>query len=383
MKERNNKLFRILDSSLGLVLTLLVGSFRKKRNASVNARRILVIKLGAIGDTLLLSSLLKSISNSREVEIHILVCQNNEEAIDGSVRARKKYVLELGKVLRNPFYFTAFIRELRKELYDVVIDFEQWAYFDSLIAALAKSRLKFGFRINGKKKHFVFDESFFHRKDFHEIDNFIGLFKLARFPLEEKRLSFSIEEYDKKKVRALLRENGLTNKRIVIFHPFSGGRKSFLKEWPLEKFIELGNKIISSYEDIHIILTGGKEDRRRAEFVAGKIGNRVTSLAGRLNLKETAALLKEATLLVTVNTGIMHLGAALETPLVVIEGPVDSKRFGPLSKAKKEVRKNVYCSPCLYLGTEGNCKDPVCIKKIEVQEVFDVVDHFLQNERKS
>ena len=79
------------------------------------------------------------------------------------------------------------------------------------------------------------------------------------------------------------------------------------------------------------VLTGGRNDIDKSAFLAGELGNggvQVTDLAGTCSLAQTAALIQRADAVVSVNTGIMHMAAALGTPVVGLDGPTSSLRWG-------------------------------------------------------
>ena len=90
-------------------------------------------------------------------------------------------------------------------------------------------------------------------------------------------------------------------------------------------------------------------------------------------------ILERARLVVSVDTGIMHLAAAVHAPLVALQGPTSKKRWGPLSDRAVVVRVGEKCRPCISLGFESNCDNPICMKNITVDMVLDAVDTVLKS----
>lgn len=95
--------------------------------------------------------------------------------------------------------------------------------------------------------------------------------------------------------------------------------------------------------------------------------------AGRYNLKEMENILGHAEFLVSVNTGIMHMGAAVGVPLIALHGATSVKRWGPLSDRARNIWTHEKCQPCISLGFESKCKDPICMKHITVDMVMDEI----------
>src|SRR4030067_3380926 len=95
-----------------------------------------------------------------------------------------------------------------------------------------------------------------------------------------------------------------------------------------------------------------------------------TNLAGKLPLRDTAIVLKRTLLLVTVNTGIMHVGAALGVPLVALHGPTSSKRWGAYMKNGCQIAIESPIPGCgdLNLGFDYPAKPPPCMEGVAVEE---------------
>lgn len=141
----------------------------------------------------------------------------------------------------------------------------------------------------------------------------------------------------------------------------------------------MGKQIFEEY-GFKICLSGGKEDAKAAETLVQqmqKMGIDAVSMAGKYNLKEMESVLVQAKLLVTVNTGIMHMGAAVGVPLVALHGATSVTRWGPVSKKVRNVWAHEPCQPCISLGFESKCKNPVCMHHISVGMVMANVEAIL------
>lgn len=134
-----------------------------------------------------------------------------------------------------------------------------------------------------------------------------------------------------------------TRRPLIGVH-VSGGRAS--KQWHLDRFADAARAVAAASAGT-VILTGSPADRPLVDEVAAKLeGVRVLSLAGRLDLPGTAALLERLDVLITGDTGPMHLAAAMGAPVVALFGPSDPRRYGPRARLERILRVQLPCSPC-------------------------------------
>ena len=156
-------------------------------------------------------------------------------------------------------------------------------------------------------------------------------------------------------------------------HPFS--RVSARRLWPLESFQKLATLFDQTLGLKVILSASGKGEIK----LVRKIGQGLPSsviLAEDLDILELACLLKKASLAVTVDTGPMHIAAALETPLVAIFGPTPVHLTSPWGKGEKRVlQKDLPCSPCRGKGIR--CYNNRCMKEITPEEVFKAAEEML------
>jgi ADP-heptose:LPS heptosyltransferase len=124
----------------------------------------------------------------------------------------------------------------------------------------------------------------------------------------------------------------------------SGGRQS--KQWHLDRFAAVARAVAAATGGT-VVLTGSATDRPMVDDVEAKLaGTPVRALAGALDLPETAALVGQLDVLITGDTGPMHLAAAMGAPVVALFGPSDPARYGPRARAERLLRVQLPCSPC-------------------------------------
>jgi lipopolysaccharide heptosyltransferase II len=152
----------------------------------------------------------------------------------------------------------------------------------------------------------------------------------------------------------------------------SGGRP--IKQWHLDRFAEVATSLARSH-DATIVLTGIEDDRTMVRAVRDAIPGdvRVVDVSGQPSLLELAAIIERLALLVTGDTGPMHLAAAVGTPVVAVFGPSDPARYAPSTANARVVRIDLPCSPCNRIRLPpARCVGhvPDCLDGITVEHVL-------------
>jgi len=361
--ERGNELLRFLDRYLGIPIVVALGVFKRRRTKIADVKKIALLKTAAIGDTVLLSAVIKDIKeNIPESEITLFTGSSNYEIAKIIAEVCNIDVVKLP--VKNPLKAIGLIKQYK---FDVWLDFGSWPRLDALLSYFANADFKVGFKTKNQYRHYVYDVTVEHNGGIHEIYNYRNI--VRQIGIEGSNLP-SIDiglACDK-------------NERLITVHMFPGGSKSYLKEWPETYWIQLIDYLTS--KGYFIALTGAKVDRKRALHIYDlcKKKNFINVVAGELSLRDVILLLRKSSLVVSVNTGIMHLASALNCNLVALHGPTSSKRWGPLNKNSVAIQSPLKCSPCLNLGFEYGCNDNRCMRAISVDTVIEAVERFITTE---
>jgi lipopolysaccharide heptosyltransferase II len=164
------------------------------------------------------------------------------------------------------------------------------------------------------------------------------------------------------------------NRPVVGIHA-SGGRQ--IKQWDPSRFAEVAGRLVRSH-GARIVLTGSAADRPDVDRLKGALpaGIQVSDLAGDFDLLTLGAILERLTVFLTGDTGPMHLGAAVGTPIVGIFGPSDPTRWGPLDPSARIMRIDLPCSPCNRIRrppTRCVGHVPDCLDRIPAGRVYETV----------
>ncbi len=157
---------------------------------------------------------------------------------------------------------------------------------------------------------------------------------------------------------------------IVGLH-VSGGRP--VKQWDLERFATAAERLARERQAT-IVFTGTTDDRAIVDRVIARLPPDIRSIdaAGALDLPVLGALLQQMDLLITGDTGPMHLAAAVGTPIVALFGPSDPARYGPLTDRARVLSADLWCRPCNRVRRPPDrCSHdvPDCLRSIQVDDV--------------
>jgi heptosyltransferase-2 len=159
---------------------------------------------------------------------------------------------------------------------------------------------------------------------------------------------------------------GLNGPRFLIgLNP--GAAFGPAKRWLPERFAALADRLMGAL-NADVLIFGSSEERPLAEEIAGAMKHTPTVLAGGTSLRQLLALMAQCRLIVTNDSGPMHLAAALGVPLVAIFGSTDERATGPVGARIRIVSRRVDCSPC---GLRECPIDFRCMRGISVEEVFE------------
>ncbi|WP_449242842.1 glycosyltransferase family 9 protein [Desulfovibrio sp.] len=364
VQERGNPLLRALDARLGPSLVFCAGLFKGRGRPPERPGSLAALCLGCIGDTILLSGPLADLAKAHpDCRITLFAGAANSGVARMIPAAAEVVALPLAR----PLAAAALLRAPGP--FDALLDFGQWPRISALFSALAPAGFKAGFRTPGQHRHYAYHAAVEHRADRHEIDNFRALAALLG---AEGRGAPVIAPPP-----APPGGEPAPGRPFAVLHAFPGGSRSGMKEWPEERWLDLARALLG--RGLEVLFSGGPSDAVRAEALADALGDpRARSVAGA-PLDRTARLLQLAAVVVSVNTGIMHLAAALGAPLAALHGPTSVLRWGPLGQPERTISlaPGLSCAPCLHLGFEYGCRDNACMRDIGVDATLEAVDRLL------
>lgn len=320
-------------------------------------QKILIIRFSSIGDIVLTTPIVRALKQQLpNAEIHYLT----KESFAGILKPNP-YIT---KIHSFKVKLTEVVPQLKKEGFNYVIDLHK-----NLRSNLVKLQLR--------KKSYTFDKLNFEKwlivnfkidllPKIHIVDRYFGAVKKLGVKNDGKGLDYFIPKEDEFDLKELPKSHQNGYVAFVI------GAKHATKRLPFEKLLETCKKI-----DFPIVLLGGPDEAVTAQRLVDKLDESIFSAVGEISLHESASLLKNARLVVTYDTGLMHIAAAFDKDIVSIWGSTVPE-FGMYpylpegGKGKSEIIevKNLKIRPCSKIGYEkcphGHFK---CMRLINEDEI--------------
>jgi 3-deoxy-D-manno-octulosonic-acid transferase/heptosyltransferase-1 len=339
---------------------------------------ILIVKLSAIGDVIHTLPALNALRDHYpDAHITWLVEAAAADLVTGHraldrviVSHRKHWIRQLkGSSRRQALSdIRRFWRDLRDTRYDIIIDFQ----------ALLKSGLLV-WLANGDRK-IGFDKGMQHQEHSYRLLNerippvdmevhalTRGMLLLNAIGVEAKRIVYDIPVtgQERDRVTSLLSNHGINGARpLVAINPVALWET---KLWVNDRFATLADRLVHDC-GVDIVFTGGPGDRSVIQAIRRMMSAPAADFSGRTTLPMLAALYQRSVLLVTTDTGPMHLAAAVDTPVVALFGPTAPWRTGPYGDGHRVVRTAPSCSPCFKRQCDVHqCR---CMRDITVQQVL-------------
>jgi lipopolysaccharide heptosyltransferase II len=257
----------------------------------------------------------------------------------------------------------AFTRMIKKAKYDVCF-FLKPSSTKAVMALLAGIPERIGFA--GKKAPLT-KEVDMPSGGVHRADQLLALAAASGITKADGTYECFIREEERERAGAVLREAGGGAGKMIAMNP--GGNWG-PKRWPEDNFAGLAKRIIASYGDTEVVITGSEKDVELGNKIAEAVNDKKCySVAGKTGLNELAAIFQKCELVVSADSGPLHLAAATGTTVIGIYGPTSHKITGPRGRGRSVVlAKDVGCEVPCYV--EKCDKNYTCMRSITADEVF-------------
>ncbi|MFN4197271.1 MAG: glycosyltransferase family 9 protein [Caldimicrobium sp.] len=335
--------------------------------------KLLIVKLSALGDviqTLPALAYLKKVLPSAQIDW--VVEERNSQLLQDHPYL-SKLILFNKSYLKNIYQLKKFFLELRRDEYTAVIDF-QGLLKSALITFFTKKLYSIGFSNSKEGSHFFYKVKFApYDKELHAVKRYLLLAQKSYFFLLEGK-EVQPDEIDIIRDVPIPEEKPQyfeTKKPYFILIPSARWET---KLWPLhywENFINLSKAL---RKDFNFYFVGGNQEpfKTFAESLSEKYEG-VYSLIGKTNLKELVYLMKRCEIVITVDTGPMHLASLLNKPIIVLFGPTSPQRTGPWSDAYIVLKADLPCQPCF----KKNCAITQCMLLLKPETLYNTLQTFL------
>lgn len=339
-------------------------------------KKILIFNVNWLGDVIFSSSFIRAVRETfPDSYITCAVPPRCRETLEANTRINELTLFDESGSEKTFLGKINFALKLRKESFDIAFILHR-SLTRALITFIAGIRMRVGY--NTKRRGFLLTKKLnLPTRDVHRVEYFLELARATGADTSKKDYEFFITESDRKRATRILESESVNyNDKIVALNP--GGNWN-PKRWPVDKFAELADQLIEKYR-VKILITGAEKDKSLANEISSGMRNKPISICGKTKIRELASIFEMAKLVISGDSGPMHIAVSVGVNVVALFGPTSAGITGPYGKGNYVViRKDVGCNiPCYDFG----CRDNRCMKAISVDDVIGAIEEkgYLNNE---
>ncbi len=339
---------------------------------TLRLKKILVIKLSALGDVILSIPSLQAIRKKfPEAVLKVLVGDASASILDGCPYINERIIYELNSGEKGFRKVLLLAGRLRKEDFDIVIDLQN-NRTSHLLSFLSMANLRYGYD-NGKWSLFLNRKIKDSGLPIEPVEHqFRTLAMLGIQRGDEVPLLWPKKE-DYEWADNFLEENWIDERRVLVGINIAASTRWQSKRWSVENIASLCDALAKKH-DIRTVLTGLAEDIDSAKQIAKLSTSKPIIAASRTDIMQLAALISRFRVYVTIDSAPLHIAAAMKVPVVALFGPTDPKRHMPKTGNSAILWHDMKCGPCY----KSVCpKDNRCMNRIKVDEVLTAVEKYL------
>jgi heptosyltransferase-3 len=353
----------------------------KRTFSQEKVKNILVIKLRYLGDVVVSTPVFEALRHHYpKASITALVNKGTEAMLRGNPNVDRIFILERDKNpiidLKKQFRLIAKLRKFRFDLALELTNNDRGATYSFLSGA--KRRL--GYRPKTLKflgRYLLFTDLISLRKGQHMVDRHLQMIEhlghspLSRFP------SLYWKKADEAFCEALLGHNNLSlEDNFVVLHPIL---KAKYRAWRIEGYAKLCDYIYDTFGIPTVMVCGPSSNEGSfVDNIAKTSKCNPINLGGKLSLEQLVALISRATLFIGIDSGPMHMAAAVNTPVAAIFGPQTKVTWGPYGENNVVIQKEWDCVPCIRNGCNDSGKSR-CLDELSLEEVIGAVEPQLRS----
>lgn len=352
---------KTVDYKIAPLLLECISKTPKKIPDGRTVSNILVIRPGGIGDATLLLPALKEVFN-----------KNEKLEIDALCEPRNMGVFKAAPFVRKIYSYRSFsdLFTIYKKKYDLIVDTEQSHLLSSIVTKCLNADTTVGFKANGREKCFHMSFEYTHNQ--YEAEVFWSIFKKMGFIKGDVKL-------DPPYFKPLpIRPDVYTelSGSVCIF----SGASVEEKMWPEERWAKVIDSIAEGgYQPI---LLGSRNEYLQCKKIAALCSTRnVKNMCGKLSLHQTAGLFEHASLLISTDSGLLHIAVLSNLPTVSLFGSGNALKWGPKGNRHIVINKKLDCSPCTEYARIPPCPNGRrCILEITSDDVAKSALSLLENQ---
>jgi lipopolysaccharide heptosyltransferase II len=340
----------------------------KKREPPKEIHKILFFKIGALGDVIMTTPLVRAIRCAFPDAIIDYACGKSFScALLGNRNIN--YLIEFDERIfykSNISEIEKLRRRIRENMYDIIFVLDRHWAVGAFLAFTGSFRI--GFERNGEG--FANNLNIIYRQNKHDILSYLDLGIYLKVKPQGIAPEITIDVRDRK-----FAEEKCTPNTIAIA-PGGGtntGQKARIKLWPKINYLSAVNELSKKHK---IVLLGGKGDRMICEWIYRHAKNkkRIKNLCGRTTIQQAGAIMERCKLVICNDSGIMHIASCVTDNIISLFGATDPKVLAPLNKESTFIWKEKTACYDIYGNFDG-CEKGL-MKKISVEDVLNAAKRY-------
>lgn len=328
-------------------------------------KRIVVCKYKGMGSIIQSTPLVSSLRQKYPAAEIIYVSSIENKGVLSRIEIIDTcYFVDDRSVLKTIFSSVKLMFKLWKNKPDLYIDLEIYSSYSSIITTCSLANDRFGFYLNSSKYRLgLYTHLMYFNTDAPITEVYLQFARLLKCEDLSKDLYCFPE--------STVNDNHLVSEKYIVVNPNASDLR-IERRWSKEKFVSLIQQIRKEFPVKKVVLIGSKGEASYVEMISGEFreDENVVDLSGKTSFTELIEVIRGAELVVTNDTGPMHLSASLKRKTIALFGPCSPQQYA-MGDSIFPIYMDLYCSPCVHEFITPPCKgDNQCMKMIDVDIVM-------------
>ena len=334
--------------------------------------RILIVEVNWLGDVLVSTPAIKALRGKfPDSFIACLIVPRVKEVLKGNPNIDRLIVYDEAGLHKGLFGKIGLVRELRENNFDLAVLFHR-SFTRAMIVYAAGIPERLGYSTL-KRKYLLTKPLPMPDKDSsHRVDYYLDLVKPLGCGTQDRFYEFFTSADDEEYIESFLEREGIVPGDFVVC--LNAGGNWFPKRWPKENFALLADRLINEYK-AKVIFSGSEQDVELVEEILRQMTYKPVIAAGYTSLKQSACLFRKADLLISSDSGPLHIAAGVGANIIGLFGPTSHLVTAPIGKGRiSSIHKDIVCTVPCY---DKKCVENKCMWEISVEDVLAEVGNFL------
>lgn len=332
-------------------------------------KSILVVNVNWVGDVILSSPIFTALKETYpQARVSCLAVPRVKEILESIPGVDEVILYDEQGVHKTPAAKLRLIFELARRHFDIAFLLHR-SWTRAFLVFLAGIPRRVGYDTKGRGWLLTHKVSPLD-SGAHRLDHYLHVLESFGVKVKNRQSSLVVFDQARDEIQAVLEKHGVAEEDfLVVINPVGNWN---LKRWPARNFTLLIDRL-TAQEKVKVVLCAAPADTAEVQEIEASVQRRVINLAGQTTFKQLVALLQRAHLVISADSGPLHIAHSVGTDVIGLWGPTRPEVTGPRGRGRAWIlQHDVGCNrrPCYYL----QCPDNVCMQAVTVEEVFDAVE---------